>query len=44
MRKIIQIVMTDNDLFALCNDGTVWAWDADERHWYRFDKDIPQNK
>ena len=26
MRKIIQIATSDNDIIALCDDGTVWRW------------------
>jgi hypothetical protein len=27
-RKIISVITVNNVLTALCNDGTVWQWDA----------------
>jgi alpha-tubulin suppressor-like RCC1 family protein len=26
-RKITQLINVDEELFCLCNDGTVWKWD-----------------
>lgn len=40
MRKVIQIVIDDGDLFALCNDGSLWRWMP--CNWIRF-QDIPQD-
>lgn len=48
MRKIIQIQTTpapndesDDSIYALCNDGTVWWWTAEAFHWVAI-PEIPQ--
>jgi hypothetical protein len=51
-RKIIQIATSSSssadgdeieNLYALCDDGTFWAWDYKERAWVEM-QDVPQPK
>jgi len=49
-REIVQITAASGErlgiqicqLFALCNDGTIWITDADERTWFKIE-DIPKD-
>lgn len=42
MRKIIQISVSINTMYALCDDGTVWYYDSGNYRWNPF-KEIPQD-
>jgi len=42
-RKVIQIAATDNHVYALCDDGTIWNWNV-EGQWKEWPPtaEIPQ--